>query len=75
MPIAITDDHVALAEVAADFLQSNDSRGAARSLLEADSETLPPFWKALSALGWLGLHLPEAHGGSGFGLSELVVVV
>jgi alkylation response protein AidB-like acyl-CoA dehydrogenase len=75
MPIAITDEHVALAEVAADFLQSNDSRGAARSLLEADSETLPPFWKALSALGWLGLHLPEAHGGSGFGLSELVVVV
>ncbi|MFN8027835.1 MAG: acyl-CoA dehydrogenase family protein [Acidimicrobiia bacterium] len=26
-------------------------------------------------LGWLGLHLPEAHGGSGFGLEELVVVV
>jgi len=26
-------------------------------------------------LGWLGLHLPEAHGGSGYGLEELVVVV
>ncbi len=26
-------------------------------------------------LGWLGLHLPEEHGGSGYGLEELVVVV
>ena len=26
-------------------------------------------------LGWLGLHLPEEHGGSGFGLEELVVVI
>src|SRR6185437_8069839 len=25
--------------------------------------------------GWLGLHLPEERGGSGFGLPELVVVV
>ena len=75
MPIAITDDHLALAEVAADFLQANDSRGAARALLEAPDETLPPFWDQLVALGWLGLHLPEEHGGSGFGLAELVVVV
>ena len=27
------------------------------------------------SLGWLGLHLPEERGGSGFGLPELVVVV
>ena len=29
----------------------------------------------MADLGWLGLHLPEAHGGSGFGLAELVLVV
>ena len=29
----------------------------------------------LASLGWLGLHLPEERGGSGFGLPELVVVV
>jgi alkylation response protein AidB-like acyl-CoA dehydrogenase len=75
MPIAITDDHVALAEVVSGFLRSNESHGVARSLLEAEIETVPPFWKSLSQLGWLGLHLPEEHGGSGFGLPELVVVV
>ena len=38
-------------------------------------KAVPPFWGDLAALGWLGLHLPEARGGSGFGLPELVVVV
>ncbi len=75
MPIAITEDHRALGQTASDFLAKRDARGAARALLEAETEGLPPFWGDLAALGWLGLHLPEAQGGSGFGLPELVVVV
>jgi alkylation response protein AidB-like acyl-CoA dehydrogenase len=75
MSIAITDDHQALAGTAADFLTRRDARGAARALLEAPDETLPPFWDDLVGLGWLGLHVPEEHGGSGYGLEELVVVV
>jgi alkylation response protein AidB-like acyl-CoA dehydrogenase len=75
MSIAITEDHRALADTAADFLTKRDARGAARSLLEAAEEPLPPFWNDLRELGWLGLHLPEEHGGSGYGLSELVIVV
>jgi alkylation response protein AidB-like acyl-CoA dehydrogenase len=73
--IAISDDHVALGETVADFLTKRDARGAARALLEAPEEALPEFWAELAGLGWLGLHLPEEHGGSGFGLEELVVVV
>jgi hypothetical protein len=75
MPIAITEDHRALGQTASDFLAKHDSRGAARVLLEAETETLPSFWGDIADLGWLGLHLPEQYGGSGFGLSELVVVV
>jgi alkylation response protein AidB-like acyl-CoA dehydrogenase len=75
MSIAITDDHRALAETAADFLTKRDTRGKARALLEAREEPLPDFWDDLRALGWLGLHVPEAQGGSGYGLPELVVVV
>ena len=74
MSIAITEDHRTLAEVTSDFLERHDSLGAARALLEADTETMPAFWSALAELGWLGLHIPEAHGGSGFGMPELVVV-
>ena len=75
MSIAITDDHRALAETASDLLRSRDALGASRKLLEAPAEDLPSWWHELAELGWLGLHLPEEHGGSGYTLEELVVVV
>ncbi len=75
MSIAITDDHRALADTVADFVVKRDARGAGRDLLETSDETLPGFWNELVGLGWLGLHIPEEHGGSGYGLEELVVVV
>ena len=75
MPIALTDDHRELGDVARSFLTAQKARWAARELLDADEETKPPFWNELAELGWLGLHLDENHGGSGFGLPELVVVV
>ncbi len=75
MSIAITDDHRALADTVSDFLAKRDARGAARALLDGQNEALPEFWGELADLGWLGLHLPEDQGGSGYGLEELVVVV
>ncbi|OBI92968.1 acyl-CoA dehydrogenase [Mycobacterium sp. 1245805.9] len=75
MGIALTDDHRELAEVARAFLTSQKARWAARSLLDAAEESRPPFWQDLVELGWLGLHVDEQHGGSGYGLPELVVVV
>ncbi|OBF55466.1 acyl-CoA dehydrogenase [Mycobacterium sp. 852002-53434_SCH5985345] len=75
MGIALTDDHRELAEVARGFLTSQKARWAARSLLDAAEESRPPFWQNLVELGWLGLHVDEEHGGSGYGLPELVVVV
>jgi alkylation response protein AidB-like acyl-CoA dehydrogenase len=75
MPIAISDEHLELARVVRAFLADNGARAANRAQLEAKQETLPPFWKALSELGWTGLHLPEAFGGEGFGLPELAIVV
>jgi alkylation response protein AidB-like acyl-CoA dehydrogenase len=75
MSIAITDDHRALSDTASDFLAKHGARVAARELLEAPEEIMPAFWQDLAGLGWLGLHIPEEHGGSGFGIEELVVVV
>ena len=75
MSIAITDDHRALADTVSDFLVKHESRAAARSLLEAGDETNPDFYGEVADLGWLGLHVPEEFGGSGYGLEELVVVV
>src|SRR5579875_3417214 len=74
MSIAITEEQRALARTVSDFLSARGARAAARDLLDAGSEPLPAFWAELAALGWLGIHLPEEHGGSGFGLPELVIV-
>src|SRR5580693_591227 len=75
MGIALTDDHRELAEVARGFLTSQKARSAARSLLDAPEEARPPFWQGIAELGWLGLHIDEEYGGSGYGLPELVVVI
>jgi len=75
MSIAITEDHRALADTVRDFLAKHQSRAAARALLEAPAEPNASFYADAADLGWLGLHVPEALGGSGFGLEEVVVVV
>jgi alkylation response protein AidB-like acyl-CoA dehydrogenase len=72
--IAISEAHQELEAIANDLLRSAGARAANRALLEAPSEGLPSFWGQLVEVGWLGLHLPEALGGSGYGLPELVVV-
>jgi len=75
MGIAISDEHLELSAVAEDFLVRTGALADARALLDAPEEALPSSWKEMADLGWLGLHLPEAHGGSGFGLAELVLVL
>jgi len=74
MSLAISSEHRALAQTVADFLTDHQSRAASRALLEAPTDALPAFWAELGALGLLGLHIPEEHGGSGFGLAETLVV-
>ncbi|HEX5144367.1 MAG TPA: acyl-CoA dehydrogenase family protein, partial [Mycobacterium sp.] len=75
MSIALTDDHRELAAVAGDFLTAHKARAAARELLDSADEVRPSFWADLAGLGWLGLHVEDRFGGSGFGLAELVVVI
>jgi len=74
MSIAITEEHRALAQTVAGLLTKHQSRAAARGLLTEEADARPAFWAELSGLGLLGLHIPEEHGGSGFGLAETLVV-
>jgi len=75
MPIGITEEHVALQDAVRGWVERHCSPAVPRALLDAPEETLPPFWRELAAQGWLGLHIDEAHGGSGYGLLELAVVL
>ena len=75
MSIAITEDHRSLAETVRSFAEKRDLRGAARARLESPDDSVAEFWSEVAGLGWLGLHLPEDVGGSGYGIDELVIVV
>jgi alkylation response protein AidB-like acyl-CoA dehydrogenase len=75
MGIGLTEEHEALAESVRGFAERNVPAAVVRSALEAGEETRPGFWPALAGQGLLGLHLPEEHGGQGFGLLELTIVL
>jgi alkylation response protein AidB-like acyl-CoA dehydrogenase len=75
VPIALTDEHEELMRSASRFLGARSGPEVARALLDAEVEALQPVWTAMADEGWLGIHLPEAHGGQGFGLLELAVIL
>ncbi|HVV35638.1 MAG TPA: acyl-CoA dehydrogenase [Acidimicrobiales bacterium] len=75
MSIAIGEDHVALAETVRRFADANIGSTVVRTYVTAPPGTLPPYWNDIGELGWLGLHLPESVGGSGFGFLEAAIVL
>jgi alkylation response protein AidB-like acyl-CoA dehydrogenase len=74
MSLAITEDHQLLAETARAVLERAGGTAPAREALESGGRKLPAAWDEIVGLGWLGLHVGEDVGGSGYGLPELAVV-
>jgi alkylation response protein AidB-like acyl-CoA dehydrogenase len=75
MPIAVSEEHEALRQGARRWLENHCPPSEPRSAAESSTDALPPVWEKMAAQGWLGLHVDEADGGQGFGLSELAVVL
>ncbi|WP_145010963.1 acyl-CoA dehydrogenase [Mycobacterium marseillense] len=80
MPLAITEDHRAFAEVAAAMVAGRAGTEAARRILldreKSDRWWLTDgLWKEMVSTGWLGLHLDERFDGQGYGLPELTIVL
>lgn len=80
MPLAITEDHRALAEVAAAMVAGRAGTvGARRILLDREKSgawwSTDGLWKEMVSTGWLGLHIDERFGGQGYGLPELTIVL
>ncbi|MDE3086212.1 MAG: acyl-CoA dehydrogenase [Acidobacteriota bacterium] len=75
MPIGIGEEHEELRRAVRRWVEARGGLAPARSVLDLEAEPLPGWWEDLAAQGWLGLHVAEEHGGQGFGLLELAVVV
>ncbi len=73
--IGITDEHRELHATARRWVEAHVDPAATRALLDLEEPALPACWPGLEATGWLGLAVPEATGGEGFGLLELAVVL
>lgn len=80
MSLAITEEHRALAEVAAAMVTGRGGvAGARRILLSPDTVGRwwadDGLWKEIVSTGWLGLGIEERFGGQGYGLPELTIVL
>jgi 3-oxochol-4-en-24-oyl-CoA dehydrogenase len=75
MPIGITEEHEHLRRAVRRFVDDHIDPGVVREALDAATQVRPAFWDALAEPGWIGLHVDEAHGGSGAGLLEQAVVI
>jgi alkylation response protein AidB-like acyl-CoA dehydrogenase len=80
MPLAITEDHRALADVAAGMVTARaGTAGARRILLDHEKSgrwwSTDGLWKEIVSTGWLGLHVEERFDGQGYGLPELTIVL
>jgi alkylation response protein AidB-like acyl-CoA dehydrogenase len=80
MSLAITEDHRALAEVAAAVVAGRaGTAGARRILLDPEPGgrwwSADGLWKEIVSTGWLGLHVAERFGGQGYGLPELTILL
>ena len=74
MAIGIREEHEELRAAVQGWADTRDVAGAVRVALDADADTVPPYWDDLAAQGLLGIHVPEEFGGQGAGIVELAVV-
>jgi alkylation response protein AidB-like acyl-CoA dehydrogenase len=74
MPIGTTEEHLALHDAVRGWVERHCPPDVPRALLDAPEEAMPPFWSELAEQGYLGLHVDESYGGSGYGVLEAAIV-
>jgi alkylation response protein AidB-like acyl-CoA dehydrogenase len=57
------------------FLDQNASLAEVRKIVETPAGFAPELWRRMAELGWVGLTLPDEHGGVGLGFVDLTVVL
>lgn len=73
--IGLSEEQAQLIDIAAGFCRDKSPVDQVRALLEEETGFNPDIWQEIAELGWLGIGIPEAYGGIGLGLGELVPIV
>lgn len=75
MNFGFSDEQELLRSTARKFLDNECASETVRKLMERPEGMSPDLWAKLAEQGWLGLIYPEAYGGMGLGLVDLVVLL
>src|SRR5881628_2579938 len=75
MDFALSSDQQLLKHSARAFLDEHCKPAAVRLLWDDPRGESDTMWKEMAQLGWLGLALPEAYGGSGLGMVETAILL
>jgi alkylation response protein AidB-like acyl-CoA dehydrogenase len=73
--LAFTEEQAMILDAAREFCRDKSPMAAVRAQLDSPGGFDPAIWGEMLALGWTGIALPEAYGGSGLACSSLVPVV
>lgn len=74
MDFTFSPEQEALRAAVRDFVEREGGRELVRTAVEDEARLPDRVWGRMAELGWAGLLIPEAHGGTGLGLVDLVVV-
>ena len=72
--LGITEEQVELMNVAEKFCRDTSDFTDVRKQMTNDRGFETAVWEQISALGWLGIAIPENYGGVGLSLAEVVPV-
>ena len=75
MDIGFTEEQEMLRDSARRFFESECTTQFVRQRMAGLAAINDEFWQKLAEQGWLGIVYPEAEGGSGLGLVDLVVLM
>ena len=77
MQLVLSEDQELLAKTALDFAREHSPVSRVRALRDGSDPTgfSRALWKQMAELGWVGILIPESHGGAGMGLADLAVVL
>ena len=75
MNFGFTEEQDLLRAEVRKFLDARCPLEQVRTVMESERGYSPELWASLAELGWLGLTIPEAHGGAGLGWVDFVVLL
>ena len=75
MDLGLDEQQELLKNFARDFLEKECPETLVREMEEDEKGYSPDLWQKMAQQGWMGLIIPEDHGGTGMALCELVVLL